>query len=457
SQHYDRAERKTGDDDFARVRLAVEKIIERDLRVGAFTSPFIELARAQSDAAKVEPQCLEAALVQSLRRAEDDLVVHSAAVQRVWVQDQRDPLGLIAFRAIDRFKPPVRRRNEKISRRIHRSIRQQNFESPRPLRFGHRLYAFGQWVFARDERLDVHPAGFEQPERVFKTPAARTDHAHLINYYPGSVESDLAAKSGLQDNRAARPDQIERKFHSARRPARFDHEIEARRLCSDDFSRHAAIKVVTTKDDLRRAEFRRFDSGARREFQLGVVFADQGQVAPRPRDHARNQLPQFAVADNGDAMRSADLDLVEDLERGPQRLGEDGLPVADAVGHGQQILRRQAQIFGERPVAPANAERGPIRAMTRIVPEAKTALSAAHFDFAHDAAAYLRPVGRLFDDADKLVSERAVEAGVAARDLDVRVANSRHRHPHQRLAGAARDGRIGQFQLVVFKAQSSHL
>src|SRR5215468_10257395 len=53
-QTYDRAERKTGDDDFARVRLAVEKIIERDLRVGAFASPFIELARAKSDAAKVE-------------------------------------------------------------------------------------------------------------------------------------------------------------------------------------------------------------------------------------------------------------------------------------------------------------------------------------------------------------------------------------------------------------------
>ena len=118
SQSDNRAERKTGDDDFARVRLAVEKIIERDLRVGAFAAPFVELARTQPDAAEVEPQCLEAAFVQSLRRAEDDLVVHRAAVQRVRMQYQRDPLGLIAFRAIDRFQPPVSRRNEKISRRI---------------------------------------------------------------------------------------------------------------------------------------------------------------------------------------------------------------------------------------------------------------------------------------------------------------------------------------------------
>src|SRR5262245_48713875 len=108
-------------------------------------------------------------------------------------------------------------------------------------------------------------------------------------------------------------------------------------------------------------------------------------------------------------MRSVDLDLVEDLERGGQWLSEDGLSIADDVGHGQQILRRQAQIFGERPVASANAESGPVRTMTRIVPVAKVALSTAHVDFANDAAADLRPVGRLFDDADKLVSERAVE------------------------------------------------
>src|SRR5262245_47608719 len=119
SQSDDRSEREPGDDDFAGVRLAVEQIIQRDLRVGAFAPPFIVFACAQPDAAKVDPQSFEAAFVQSLRRAKDDLVVHRAAVQRVRMQDQRDPLGLIAFRAIDRFQPPVRRRNEKISRWIH--------------------------------------------------------------------------------------------------------------------------------------------------------------------------------------------------------------------------------------------------------------------------------------------------------------------------------------------------
>src|SRR5262249_15442192 len=118
SQSDNRAERKPGDDDFARVRLVFEKIVERDLRVTAFAAPFIELARALPDASKVEPQGLEAAFAQSLRRAKDDLVVHGAAVQRMRVQNQRDTLGLIAFRAIDRFQPPVSRRNEKVSCRV---------------------------------------------------------------------------------------------------------------------------------------------------------------------------------------------------------------------------------------------------------------------------------------------------------------------------------------------------
>src|SRR5262249_32602820 len=83
SQSDNRAERKPGDDDFARVRLVFEKIVERDLRVAAFAAPFIELARALPDASKVEPQGLEAAFAQSLRRAKDDLVVHGAAVQRM--------------------------------------------------------------------------------------------------------------------------------------------------------------------------------------------------------------------------------------------------------------------------------------------------------------------------------------------------------------------------------------
>ena len=156
-----------------------------------------------------------------------------------------------------------------------RSIRQQNFESPRSRGFGHRFDAVGQLVFARDQRLDVHPAGFEQPERGFKTPAARPDHADFINDYPGSVESDRAAKSGLQDNRAARPDQIERDSIPPDEP--LASTTKSKRDCGAN-----SVRV----------EFSCFDSGARRKFQLGVsVCRSESGRTQSPRSRAKSIVP----------------------------------------------------------------------------------------------------------------------------------------------------------------------
>src|SRR5215510_1526265 len=61
--------------------------------------------------------------------------------------------------------------------------------------------------------------------------------------------------------------------------------------------------------------------------------------------------------------------------------------------------------------SPANAERRSIRTMARIFPAAKIALAAAHVDLSHDASSDLRSVGRLLDDPDKLVPERAAKLG----------------------------------------------
>ena len=155
-------------------------------------------------------------------------------------------------------------------------------------------------------------------------------------------------------------------------------------------------------------------------------------------------------------MRGADLDLVQDLQGRSQRLSEDRPPVADIVGHDQQISRRQAKIFSERAVPPAYSERGSIGTVAWIVPPAKITLAAPHINLANDALSDLRTVRGFLDDTDKLMSERAAKIGVTARDLDVRVANSRHLHPNQRLAVASRDGRIDQLQFVVFKAQRFH-
>jgi hypothetical protein len=46
----------------------------------------------------------------------------------------------------------------------------------------------------------------------------------------------------------------------------------------------------------------------------------------------------------------------------------------------------------------------------------------------------MRGIRRAFNDADKLVSERALKSGIPAHDLHIRITNSRERHVHQSLA-----------------------
>ena len=62
--------------------------------------------------------------------------------------------------------------------------------------------------------------------------------------------------------------------------------------------------------------------------------------------------------------------------------------------------------------------------MSRIAGAAEFTLAAACVDFSDDALADQFAVGALFDDADKLVSDRAFESCVAARDLEIRVADA---------------------------------
>src|ERR1043165_5136126 len=98
------------------------EIIERDANVLRFAAPFIMLAGALSDAAKVDAQGDEASVIQRARRAKDDLVVHRAAAQRMRVKHERHAAcGLARARLFqDGFEPTVRRSDEKIPSRIHK-------------------------------------------------------------------------------------------------------------------------------------------------------------------------------------------------------------------------------------------------------------------------------------------------------------------------------------------------
>jgi hypothetical protein len=83
-------------------------------------------AGRESDAAEVYAQRQEAGVAERPRRAEDDLVVHRAAVQRVRVQDERGAARLARGRFQNRLDAPVRRGDEKVSCRVH--LRGQRLE-----------------------------------------------------------------------------------------------------------------------------------------------------------------------------------------------------------------------------------------------------------------------------------------------------------------------------------------
>jgi hypothetical protein len=80
--------------------------------------------------------------------------------------------------------------------------------------------------------------------------------------------------------------------------------------------------------------------------------------------------------------------------------------------------------LGVRTIAADYAEHGARGAMSRITGATEFALAAACVNFADHAPADEFAIRALFDDADKLVSDRAIETGIAARDLEIGVADA---------------------------------
>ena len=76
-----------------------------------------------ADAPEVYAERDEPGVREPARRAEDDLVVHRPAVQRVRVQDERDAARSrvpAALRLQNRLDATVRRLDEEVACRVHR-------------------------------------------------------------------------------------------------------------------------------------------------------------------------------------------------------------------------------------------------------------------------------------------------------------------------------------------------
>src|SRR2546423_4736422 len=116
-----RTERETGERD-GLVRVVFRQKLKPGERIIALATRFVMRARALPDAAKVDAQGSQPCIVQGGSGAKDHLVVHRAAVQRMWMKHERHPTRRAHARLLqDRFQATVLSGNKKIASRIHDS------------------------------------------------------------------------------------------------------------------------------------------------------------------------------------------------------------------------------------------------------------------------------------------------------------------------------------------------
>ena len=158
------------------------------------------------------------------------------------------------------------------------------------------------------------------------------------------------------------------------------------------------------------------------------------------------------------AVARPDRHLLLDLEGGGERLGEDGRVRRDGVRYQMQVLDREREILGEGAVPAHDAEHGAALAVRAPAGRTRGAGTTHRVDLPDDAAADERRRPPL-DDADELVARNAGEGVVAARQLDVRVADPGADHPNERLArGRLRDRNVvPEAQATVLEPESEHV
>ena len=76
--------------------------------------------------------------------------------------------------------------------------------------------------------------------------------------------------------------------------------------------------------------------------------------------------------------------------------------------------------------------------MSRVAGAAKITLAAAGIDFADYATANQSAIGALFNDANKLVTDRPIETCITASDLKIGITNAGQYDSDQRFISAVR-------------------
>ena len=139
-----------------------------------------------------------------------------------------------------------------------------------------------------------------------------------------------------------------------------------------------------------------------------------------------------------------DVDLGQDFAGGGERFDEYGVLIGDGTGDEMKIFERQSEIFGKRAVVIHDAEDGAERAMSFEAATAEGAdgaivvRGAGNVDFAGDA--FAEPFDFFFcgdtvnggDFADKFVAGDSAKGVIAAKNLNVGVADAGETNAHER-------------------------
>src|ERR1043165_207301 len=107
-------------------------------------------------------------------------------------------------------------------------------------------------------------------------------------------------------------------------------------------------------------------------------------------------------------------------------------------------------------IASVNAEHGAIRTVSRIARTTQIAVTTARVYLTNNTMSDKRAVSAFFNDADELMSNRSIETGIAARYLEIRVADSRQQHTHQRLVSLVRLAYIFNCESFFINAEGEH-
>jgi hypothetical protein len=139
----------------------------------------------------------------------------------------------------------------------------------------------------------------------------------------------------------------------------------------------------------------------------------------------RTQQTKFPITDNSYVIGSFDRGSFKNSTGCGKRLSENCVFVNNLLGNYLKVHRRQSKKLCVCSIATNNAEYRSRGAVTRITRPAKVTLATACVDFADNSPANKRVVRARFDNADKLMSDRAFETSITASDFEIRITNAR--------------------------------